>query len=65
MLSCCRDGVRAVILRRDAAMRLSEGKGNLTCLGWEFTPANRRLVIEVLVPDKDVVLRFSGEVRIH
>lgn len=52
-----------MILRRDAIVRLTEGTGNLTCLGWEFTPANRRLVLEILVPQKDVVLRFSGEVR--
>lgn len=44
-------------------MKLTEGRGNLTCLGWEFTPANRRIVAEVLVSEKDVVLRFSGEVR--
>lgn len=52
-----------MVLRREAIIRLRDGIGNLTSLGWEFTPANRRLVFEISSPSTGLILRFSGEVK--
>ena len=30
-------------------------------LGWEFTPANRRIVYEAMLPEDGIILRFSSE----
>lgn len=58
-------GLKALVLKRDALALLRDGVGNLTAKGWEFTPANRRLVVEVALPGEydHAVLRLSGEVR--
>jgi hypothetical protein len=71
-------GLKALVLKRGALALLRGGVGNLTARGWEFTPANRRLVVEVALPPAHAahaahadaggggsgdVLRFSGEVR--
>lgn len=67
------EGFKALVLKRASLALLRGGVGNLTAKGWEFTPANRRLVLEVALPPETAeeeegfgggaVLRFSGEVR--
>lgn len=58
-------GLKAFVLKKDGLVLLRGGLGNLTAAGWEFTPANRRLVVEVALPAAygHAVLRLSGEVR--
>jgi hypothetical protein len=60
-----RDGFKAAVLRGGGKSVLREGRGNgeLKPGGWEFTPANKRLVLEVAAPERGLVLRFTGEVR--
>lgn len=67
------EGFKALVLKRDGLALLRGGVGNLTARGWEFTPANRRLLLEVALPLPaqagenqgigGMVLRLSGEVR--
>lgn len=42
--------LKALLLKREGLALLRGGVGNLTARGWEFTPANRRLVLEVALP---------------
>jgi hypothetical protein len=45
-----RAGLEGLVLRQEGQGKVVGGAGGnstWTCLGWEFTPANRRLVVEV------------------
>ena len=40
-------GCKAVVMKGKSVLLLREGQGGLSPLGWEFTPANRRMVFEI------------------
>jgi len=40
-------GCKAVVMKGKSILLLREGQGSLSPLGWEFTPANRRMVFEI------------------
>jgi len=62
----CSDSLSHLVLKSNSTLKLIPNEGHeeeeLSPIGWDFTPANRRVVMETFLPNHDVVLRFSGQV---
>ena len=51
--------IKQIILKSNGIMKVKHD--DIYGRGWEFTPANRRIVFEINIPSEAIILRFSSE----